>query len=218
MKKYNVYTIQDDIFMDALLLIHENFYDIPYALVGGGAVQVYLSSVVIKREKISSIKEINGLSYVLRKTGDIDMSFNYETSALVEKFNLIINDSSLPYTFHNFIKRFVLQEGARRFNINYQIEPSDLKGISSYYYDIINSVVTVELPYRNKKLSVKIARPEYLIASKLTRIKPKDQVDIVVLLKAMESENYMFDSEEVRSILKSIGKDENYDILKDLME
>jgi len=93
-----------------------------------------------------------------------------------------------------------------------------LKGISSYYYDIINSVVTVELPYRNKKLSIKIARPEYLIASKLTRIKPKDQVDIVVLLKAMESENYMFDSEEVRSILKSIGKDENYDILKDLME
>jgi hypothetical protein len=41
---------------------------------------------------------------------------------------------------------------------------------------------------------------------------------IVVLLKAMESENYMFDSEEIRSILKSIGKDENYDILKDLME
>ena len=43
-------------------------------------------------------------------------------------------------------------------------------------------------------------------------------MDIVVLLKAMESENYMFDSEEVLSILKSIGKDENYDILKDLME
>jgi hypothetical protein len=30
MKKYNVYTIQDDIFMDALMLIHENFSDIPF--------------------------------------------------------------------------------------------------------------------------------------------------------------------------------------------
>lgn len=217
MKKQNVYTIKDDMFMDALKIIHDHFYDVPYAIVGGGAVQVYVASVAVKEAQLSSVKDINGLSFILRRTGAINLSFHCDFTELTKKFNLIIAETS-GYTFHSFTKRFVIQAGRRRFNLNYQTDPEDLKGIPAYYYDIINSAITIEIPYQNMLMPLKIARPEYLIVSKLTRVKPKDQVDIVLLLNAMESDDYPFDSEEVRSILKSIDKQHNYDILVELMD
>jgi len=218
MQKQNAYTIQDEIFLDALEIIHTNFDEIPYAIVGGGAVQAYSTSVTIKTTGLNSVKEVNGLSLILRKTGDIDLSFNGDAAELSKKFNLIIERTSGVYCFHSFYKRFVIQEGLRRFNLNYQTEPDDLKGIASYYFDIIQTAMRIKLPYKNKIITVKIARPEYLIVSKLTRAKPKDQVDIMLLLKTMEADNYPFDSEEVRSILKSVNKPEKYDILAELAD
>ena len=218
MKKQNAYTIRDDIFLDVLEIIYRNFSNIPYAIVGGGAIQIYATSIVMKNACLSSVKDINGLSLVLRKTGDIDISFNYDPTELIKRFNLIIKKTTGIYTFHSFTKRFVVQEGARRFNLNYQIEPGDLKGIPSYYDDIINSAITIDFPCKREIIPIRIARPEYLIVSKLTRNKPKDQADIVLLLKSMELDNYPFDSEEVRSILKSVNKEEKYDILVELID
>ncbi len=218
MIKQNAYTIKDAIFMDAIEIIHDNFSGTAYAIVGGAAVQIYVTSVSIRSEGLKSVKDVNGLSFVLRKTGDIDLSFNSDAAELKNRFNLIIGSQTGAYTFHSFFKRFVIQDGARRFNLNYQIEPDDLKGMPSYYYDIIETAVAVELPSKGKTLSVNIARPEYLITSKLTRTSPKDQIDIMLLLRAMEMNDYPFDSEEVRSILKSIDKAENYSILRELMD
>ncbi len=218
MQKQNAYTIQDEIFLDALEIIHTNFHETPYAIVGGGAVQAYSSSTAIKTAGLKSVKDINGLALILRKTGDIDLSFNDDAAELSKKFNLIIERSAGTYTFHSFFKRFVIQDGLRRFNLNYQTEPDDLKGIASYYYDIIHTAMRIELPCKSKILTIKIARPEYLIVSKLTRAKPKDQVDIMLLLKTMQADNYPFDSEEVRSILKSVNKLEKYDILAELAD
>ncbi|MCP4397840.1 MAG: hypothetical protein GY801_11145 [bacterium] len=218
MKKQNVYTIQDDLFMDALKIVHDHFDDVPYAIVGGGAVQVYVVSIAIKQAQLRSVKDINGLSFILRRTGDIDLSFHCDVTKLINKFNGIIERTTGSYRFHSFAKRFVIQAGKHRFNLNYQTEPVDLKGIPSYYYDIIETAIDVELPHNNIIFSLKIAKPEYLIVSKLTRVKPKDHVDIILLLNAMESVGYPFDSEEVRSILKSIGKPHNYDILLELMD
>jgi len=218
MKKQNVYTIQDDLFLDALKIISDHFGEIPYAIVGGGAVQIYVASIAVRQAQLRSVKDINGLALILRRTGDIDLSFHSELTPLLQKFNLIIAEATGGYSFHNFAKRFVLQAGSRRFNLNYQTEPEDLKGIPAYYYDIITSALTIELPYQNTVIPLKIARPEYLIVSKLTRIKPKDQVDIVLLLNAMEADGYPFDSEEIRSILKSVGQPHHYDILIELMD
>ncbi|MCP4351392.1 MAG: hypothetical protein GY795_38490 [Desulfobacterales bacterium] len=218
MKKQNAYTIKDEIFLDALEIIHNNFNEIPYAIVGGGAVQVYAASVSIKNAGLKSVKDINGLSLILRRTGDIDLSFNYDVAKLTEKLNFIIEKCSGVYTFHNFAKRFVIQDKNRRFNLNYQTEPEDMKGIPSYYHDIIHTSIAVDLPYKNKNLHIRIARPEYLVISKLTRIKPKDQVDILLLLKASEMDNYPFDTEEVRSVLKSVNQEDNYSILAELMD
>jgi len=173
---------------------------------------------MIKTTGLNSVREINGLSLILRKTGAIDLSFNDDTADLSKKFNLIIERSAGIYTFHSFFKRFVIQDGLRRFNLNYQMEPANLKGIASYYYDIIHMAMRIELPYKNKILTIKIARPEYLIVSKLTRAKPKEQVDIMLLLKTMQADNYPFDSEEVRSILKSVKKADKYDILAELAD
>jgi hypothetical protein len=78
MQKQNVYTIQDDIFMDALKLIHEYFQDVPYAIVSGGAVQIYVSAAAINAGQLKSVKDINGLSFILRRTGDIDLSFHVD--------------------------------------------------------------------------------------------------------------------------------------------
>ncbi len=54
--------------------------------------------------------------------------------AISKKFKLIIERSAGIYTFHSFFKRFVIQDGLRRFNLNYQTGPDDLKGISSPLY------------------------------------------------------------------------------------
>jgi hypothetical protein len=218
MKKQNAYTIKDDIFLEALRILHEHFQDVPYAIVGGGAVQVYVASTTIRETRLKSVKELNGLSIMLRKTGDVDLSFHVDEIELIRNFNHVIAQAAGKYTFHSFAKRFVVQDGSQRFNLNYQTEPDDLKGIPAYYYDIIQTAIPVELPYKNDTLRLKLARPEYLIVSKLTRIKQKDQFDITLLLRSMELNEYPFDSEEVRSILKSINKLENYDILAEIME
>ncbi len=218
MKKQNAYTIHDDIFLDALELINDHFQSIHYAIVGGGAVQVYVSAVAVKKYGLNSVKALNGMSLALRRTGDIDLSFNLDDSQLIQTFNFILQNPSGPYSFHNFAKRFILQDGPRRFNLNYQTRPEDLKGIPAYYQDIIDTALTVEIPHKQRLLRIKTAKPEYLITSKLTRIKPKDQVDIMLLLNAMEWDQYPFDAEEVRSVLKSVNKGDHYDILVELMD
>lgn len=218
MKKQNVYTVRDEIFTDTLEIIYKYFNEIPYAIVGGGAIQIYASFAAMKGANLNSVKDLNGLSLSLRKTGGIDLSFDCDSTELIKKLNLIIEQTSGIYTFQSFSKRFVIQDGTRRLNLNYQINPDDLKGISTYYNDIIHTAITIEFPYKSKKIYLKIARPEYLIVSKLTRNKPKDQADIVLLLKSMEMENYPFDSEEVRSILKSVNKEDKYNVLLELMD
>ncbi len=95
---------------------------------------------------------------------------------------------------------------------------SGCKGIPSYYNDIINSAITIDFPCKREIIPIRIARPEYLVVSKLTRNKTKDLADIVLLLNSMELDNYPFDSEEIRSILKSINKEEKYDILVELID
>jgi len=218
MKKQNAYTIVDEIFMDTLSTIYQYFKDIPYAIVGGGAVQIYTASVIAKENHVNTVKNIHNLSFMLRRTGDIDLSFQYDPIELTKTFNLIIEHASGNYQFHSFYKRFVIQQGQRRLNLNYQTEDSDLKGISPYYNDIIRTAITINLLHKNEEIGIKIAKPEYLIASKLTRIKPKDQIDIVMLLNAMEKDGYPFDSEDVRAILKSVQKQDNYPILIELMD
>jgi len=217
MTKQNAYIITDDIFMDSLNIICKYFSDIPYAIVGGGAVQIYVAYAAIKNGQFGSIKEINGLPFILRKTGDIDISFYYDFTEIVKKFNLIIANAAGSYRFHSFTKRFVIQHKNKQFNLNYQTEPDDLKEIPTYYEDIIHTAISLELPYKDEILKLKIAKPEYLVVSKLTRSRPKDQVDISLILKSAEMDDYSFDSEEVRSILKSVGKGEDYDILMELM-
>lgn len=218
MKKQNAYNIHDDIFLDALELINDHFQSIAYAIVGGGAVQVYATAVAVKKQELNSVKSLNGLSFALRRTGDIDLSFNMDDSHLIANFNLIMDKAPGPYSFHNFPKRFVIQDGSRRLNLNYQTRPEDLKGIPDYYHDIIDTALKVAIPFKEKILSINIAKPEYLIASKLTRIKPKDQIDIMLLLNAMELDGYSFDSEEVRSVLKSVNQGDNYPVLVELMD
>ena len=102
MLKQNAYTIQDEIFLDALEIIYTNFYETSYAIVGGGAVQAYSSSMTIKTTGLNSVKDINGLPLILRKTGDIDLLFKDDATDLSEKFNLIIERVTGIYTFHSF--------------------------------------------------------------------------------------------------------------------
>jgi len=102
MLKQNAYTIQDEFYLDALEIIHSNIHETSYAIVGGGAVQAYSSSMTIKTTGLNSVKDINGLPLILRKTGDIDLLFKDDATDLSEKFNLIIERVTGIYTFHSF--------------------------------------------------------------------------------------------------------------------
>jgi|GEM_PF-6195008 len=92
MTKQNAYIISDDIFMDALNLICKNFSEIPYTLVGGGAVQVYVASAAIKQGAFSSVKKIQGLPFILAFL----TTKNTKDSHKVHKVLVIFAPSSCP--------------------------------------------------------------------------------------------------------------------------
>jgi hypothetical protein len=218
MPKQNAYTIQDDIFLDTLQLIAEHFQQIPHALVGSGATQIYAAFAALKSTRGKSVKDFPGFALSLRKIGGLEVLFDDHAAELDAKFQQFTAQTGAAYSYQHFTKRFVSQQEQRRFNLNYCLAPEDLPEISAYYDDIVHTALTVDIPGPNRVLQLKIGCPEYLIVAGLLRAKPRDLLDMGLLLRAVDAEKYPFDAEEVRSILESVNKEERYDILAELME
>jgi len=222
------YTLKDRGYFETLKRITEELsrHNISYALVGGAAVQTRVADVLSRANKLS-IPDIPELETLLRKTKDFDIT----TKPLEENFSFV--------SFFNEFQALnpdlsIIEEGpkTKRINLsgknpvsvilNYQAGPQDLYGLdSSFYFECIDTAEELDLRYNNSRSKVRVAKPEYIITSKLTRADSKDIWDISVLLKTIEQHrNYTpkFKPSLVKFLLERAGRGEIYGRLEEIQK
>jgi hypothetical protein len=193
------YTVRDRGYFDLLGKVSEEFEraDMRYALVGGTGIQVRIADLLCRSQKVS-IKEVPELETLLRKTKDF-----------------IIRPEGIR-------SKRVIARGKEKTDVllNYQTGPQDLAGLDeSFYTECIETAEDLFLKYGGSEIMVSVARPEYLIASKLTRDDPKDIWDIGMLLKTIEqnrNHSRKFKPSKVRSLLERANRGEIYGRLEEI--
>lgn len=201
-------------------------HNIPYAVVGGSGVQVTIAGVLTGNGKASVAERKYELQWVLRPTDDIDLAtksdkFNIGT-ALQE---LSISDPSidvpLPYSTTPIVDVKRKDGAIKHIHLNIQTEQEEFKGLTPHYEEVIETAQPVMLRYNahTEPFKTYVALPELLIASKLTRSKTKDIVDITNLFRIMGQKN--INRDRIRDILYQCDKQKgilNLDsILEDIM-
>lgn len=223
----NNYTLGDFGYFKLLQLVAEgfDFQEIDYALVGGGAVQARVVEMFNKYEQITApdVPEL-----LLRKTKDFDITTRSSDAELVSFLNLLQFENeplsirpkqprrvNLTYFGRNFAPVSVI--------LNYQTGPQDFSGLGEQFYnECLDTAEVLHLRYNNEEVRIRVATPECIIASKLTRSSPKDIVDISGLLRVLaryegrsaKSFNYGL----VKQYLKEAGKEHCFQNLDEIME
>ncbi|MBI2662300.1 hypothetical protein HYX11_02475 [Candidatus Woesearchaeota archaeon] len=216
--KESRFTLRDDFYFHTLTALEEvlSSKKIPYAVVGGGAYQVKMTSL-LSDGGIIDIKDVHGLDVILRPTGDIDLTTKSDHSTMLSVFN----EMAARYpalNINNTAGKLVRikHPGKGQVLINYQTCSDDLRGLTLFYDEIIDTSEEHALRKGNKRVYVKIPRPEFLIASKLIRSAEKDKIDIFNLLNLFFNKGTSVNFEEVRGILKAIGKEDKFEYIQQI--
>ena len=165
---------------------------IEYAVVGGAAAQILIADAVGWKS--------SSLDGRLRKTRDIDLSLKVDSDFNpISFFNSLCAEENRPgYAVIKDVK------------INYITEAAQFKGLESFFTSFIEGALEIQHP-KSKDIMFRTEKPEDLIITKLTRkskAKAKDSFDLISLLKAYDAANKKIDGEEIRSMLKQLGKEE----------
>ncbi|MAG45719.1 MAG: hypothetical protein CMH63_03035 [Nanoarchaeota archaeon] len=203
------YTLKDRDYFDSYRVLTDelNRKGFDYAVVGGSGIQATISDLFCKNQG-TNIKDATGLEHLLRKTKDIDLTSTNSEYEFVEMFNeLQALNPEISVDYINEKSRKLKINGTPVF-INYQTGPADFRGLSDKFYnDCVGESEKLNLSYKNSKADVYVAKPEFLVASKLTRNDPKDIWDITSLLRTVE--NYStekFDRNKLKGYLEESGK------------
>ncbi len=183
--------------------------DIQYAIVGGSGVQATIVDAVAMHG-LNTIKEHKlELQNLLRPTKDIDIgtlggsnekmfSAGREIAeACGAGYNPMLDSRALKFEF----------AGQEPVYVQYEMSKEDFKGLPEIYDSVVNEAKTLSLCYNGKRaIDLKVAKPEHLIASKLTRGADKDKIDISHLLTVCKNSNIPIQLEDIRAILKGSNK------------
>ena len=222
----NNYNLRDWGYFKLLQLISEGleFREVDYALVGGAAVQ---ARIVHAFNTYEGLTAPNIPEPMLRRTKDFDITTLSSEGELVHFLNLLQLENeplivrpkqplrvNLTYSGRNAEPVTVL--------LNYQTGPQEFSGLSDEFYaECLRTAEDLFLHYNNEEARVRIATPECIIASKLTRSSAKDIVDISGLLRVLDSYQKKgakpFNYELVRSYLKEAEKEYCYQNLETIM-
>lgn len=222
------YTLRDWEYFELLKILVEglDLSNIDYALVGGGATQAHIASILSKAHR-TTIPKVPGLDLILRPTKDLDITSRASSEGFANYFANLqhINEPHIEITPKQSRKVQISYKGRNRhepvtINMNYQTGPQDFAGLDDHFYnECINSARKVDLSYRNEKVSVKVASPVCVITSKLTRSNSKDTFDISNLLNVIYYYGgglKSFDFDKVREYLMHAGKPEIYGRLEEI--
>jgi len=186
--------------------------NIPYAIVGGVATQLHIARLLSNNGQEDYMKH-QGLPYLLRTTGDIDMATHSDDVTMVSFFNRM-NDTIPHLTINNQVRHAgITSEGIRIF-ANYQTDKSQTTGLENLYDAVINSAQPIRLRRGKQEITATVIKPEFLVATKVLRSKSKDSVDLHNLLQTMENQGEELDIEEVRAALKASGHEDKYERLQ----
>lgn len=217
------YTLCDWEYFKLLQLVAEGLENqgIDYALVGGGAVQAHIVALFNKYEglTISDVPEL-----LLRKTKDFDITTRSSEGDLVCFLNELQAENQPLSIRPKQPRRVNLTYKSRRnvqpivVTLNYQTGPQDFSGLSPEFYNqCLDTAEDLFLTYNNESTKVRVAAPECIVASKLTRASPKDIVDISALLRYLthyESKGApSFNYGLVKQFLEEAGKVHCYENL-----
>ncbi|MDP3989832.1 MAG: hypothetical protein Q8Q01_01355 [archaeon] len=210
------YTILNRFYFDALKVLTDelNFNYVPNMVVGGTAYQLKMAELIAgKGGNLNSVSA--GLEAFLRQTGDIDLQLRAEEMDMIRIFNgMAASTSSLG--IQNLPNRALhVTKGGNIVQVSYNTKPSDFRGMTEFYDHMIDTADEVVLKRGNTELRAHIPHLDYLLASKMIRMKEKDKVDISNLLNVCKSKNLDLDSkfESTRRILKFLGKEDNFDYI-----
>lgn len=195
---------------------------VEYALVGGAGIQARVSEKLskVRGTDISSLEELD----LLRKTKDIDITSRADDIKFASFFNnwQLINPNISLEEMYGKKKNIQFKTAPYSVDImlNYQTDPSDLKGLGEkFYYECIDTAEPLELWHGNKDIGVRVAKPEYLIASKLTRSAEKDIYDISLMLKIFDKDSSnRIDFNKIRNILNESDKPYKIGVLEDIIK
>ncbi|MEK6874782.1 MAG: hypothetical protein AABX52_03470 [Nanoarchaeota archaeon] len=96
----------------------------------------------------------------------------------------------------------------------YYTPPEKLGIFASHYYAMISMRNTIEISYDSKNIQVPVIPVEHLIAMKLCSPQIPHSWDIGSLVKT--GRDYI-NSEMIRGILKSVGKESNFERYKEML-
>lgn len=216
------YTIGDEFLWNVLTSFSEELAraKIPYSLVGGVGVQARIANILSDKGK-HPIQAIQGLDLLVRQTGDLDIATSIngdeEDSKLVTLFNTYsnLNQSFLVQPITTKALRVQSRTNpSSMINISLETNPGDFKGLTKSYDDIIKTSEAITLKKTNQPFDISVASPEYLVASKLTRLEDKDRRDIFNLLNCLYKKKGSFNYDFVETILKLNDKSESAEYLR----
>lgn len=218
------YTLRNQDYFDLLGRVTEGLDEegIEYALVGGAGVQARICDIIGRARQVP-IRSADELDLLLRPTGDYDITAKSTEQDFVKFFNALQAKNAPHILVEQKGKRSarIVFDGTEKIAVtaNYQTGPQDFMGLDDEFYEeVIQTADMLNLAYNSHRISARVAQSEALVTSKLTRSTVKDVVDIVSLLRAINTYGGQsldtFDEEKVRSTLERAGKGEMFSELE----
>lgn|GEM_PF-5958069 len=211
MVKERKYTIKNKQYFYALSAFFSelNAQQIAGCLVGGTAVQVRVAKAKSNSNDIA-IDSLN-LDGLLRETDDIDVCLLDSARSLdlnklereeergEEVYQLILK--------RNGVKKPILEvhslDDCCEIKLNISYCKDDANALKDYYAEMILSAEPLVLKNNGIAASISVARPEYIIASKLVRHNERDVQDIKKLCQLEKG----IDFDKIKRMLKKEGLD-----------
>ena len=164
----------------------------------------------------------------IRSTDDVDLSIdssivqNEGECEFTKKITTLLNNISGEYmspSEENILKYKLIREGVKRpifqiyindktndeqrISMNIGRHKSDLKNLDSKYYDLfIKDGQKMILPYNsNFQINMNVIKPEHLLASKISKFRWKDTMDIHILSDFMIDQGENINLSEIKELL-----------------
>ncbi len=213
---------------------------IPYILVGGAAIQAHIIKRGCTKtgktvEQIVADPNIRVQDFI-RATDDVDvaldpsigeMGFSYFSRKMREVLEKLESEHISPSEEHIF-RYHLMRKGVKRpvfqiyvdeetndeqiISMNVSKDKSDLYNLDpSYYEKFVKEGQDISIPYSSTfSLDLRVIKPEHLLATKISRFRAKDAMDIHVLADCMKENGEKIDLQEIEQILLPNYED-NYD-------
>lgn len=201
-----------------------------YIFVGGTAVQIHTMKRLceINKTDISTLSKEKRLQDYLRATDDVDMALSSEIYAgkneleyahIINKVLSSLEKEVISPSEDHILEYRIIRKGVKRpvfqisvdgeisdeqiIALNINRKPEDLRNLESHLYQtFVSEGNNIVVPYnKNFSLDVRVISPTNLLATKVSKLRPKDTMDIQNLTQLMTENKENIDINKIQGIL-----------------